>query len=64
MLFSFLISLMQFNIFLPEPQQKKSPSKLDDLLFISDIPLLIELYQPHFKSTYLFITVITNNQSE
>lgn len=34
---------MHFNLLLPEPQQKKLASKLDNLIFISDIQLLILL---------------------
>lgn len=59
--YAFLNFSHGIQLFLLEPQEKKSASKLDNSLFISDIQLLIEFYQAHYKSTYLLITVITNN---
>lgn len=57
MLFSFLISLVQFNLLLPEPQQKKIASKLDNLIFISDIQLFILLrFIKHILNQHVYLS--------
>lgn len=58
MLFSFLISLVQFNLLLPEPQQKKIASKLDNLFSISDIQLFILLsFIKHILNQHVYLSL-------